>query len=81
MYSEIVPSEISIKEIEDINHRPHVKGIILSGGSYSVYEPEDPKIDPQIFNMGIPILGLCYGHQLIAHIGGKLNAEQNRNMA
>ena len=73
VYSEIVPSDISREEIEEINRRLQIKGMILSGGPYSVYEPEAPKIDLQILNLGIPILGLCYGHQLIAHLlGGKV---------
>ena len=73
VYSEIVPSDISEEEIKDINRHLHVKGMILSGGPYSVYEQEAPKINPRILNLGIPILGLCYGHQLIAHLlGGKV---------
>lgn len=51
------------------------KGIIFSGGPASVYEDNSPTIDPKIFNMGIPILGICYGQQLICHLlGGKIRA-------
>ncbi len=50
-----------------------IKGIILSGGARSVYEKNAPKFDRQILNLSIPILGICYGHQLIAHLmGGKV---------
>lgn len=51
----------------------NVKGLILSGGPQSVFEPESPKCDPKIFEMGIPVLGICYGHQYIMQaLGGKV---------
>jgi len=70
VYSEIVPSTISVEEIQ--SRRP--KGIILSGGPKSVYETPAPSIDPAIYGLGIPILGLCYGAQLIAlQLGGTVS--------
>lgn len=70
VYSEIVPHDISPTEIQNWQKKFNIKGIILSGGPQSVFEPNAPKINPQILNLNIPILGLCYGHQLIAHITG-----------
>ncbi len=69
VYSETRPFTISIDEI--VKLRP--KGIILSGGPRSVYTDNSPKVDKRIFDLGIPILGICYGHQLIAYmLGGKV---------
>ena len=84
VYSEIVPSSITAEEIREITPRLNVKGIILSGGPYSVYEDGSPKIDPKILDLGIPILGLCYGHQLIAYLLGgevKRGARQEYGVA
>ena len=51
------------------------EGIVLSGGPLSVYEPGAPTVDRKIFELGIPILGICYGFQLAAHLlGGKVIA-------
>jgi GMP synthase (glutamine-hydrolysing) len=70
VYSEIVPSTITIEEIRA--RQP--KGIIFSGGPKSVYETPAPSIDPAIYELGIPILGLCYGAQLIAlQLGGTVS--------
>ncbi len=75
VYSEIHPHTISIKEIQSL--KP--KGIIFSGGPMSVYDDSAPSIDPQIFNLKIPILGLCYGLQLICKIfGGVVEPALNR---
>ncbi|NPA51513.1 MAG: glutamine-hydrolyzing GMP synthase [Aquificae bacterium] len=69
VYSEILPFNAPVEEIR--KHKP--KGIILSGGPASVYEPDAPKPDPRIFDLGLPILGICYGLQLIVdHFGGKV---------
>lgn len=65
VYSEIFhPSSTTVESLKDY------KGIILSGGPASVYEPNSPTIDPKIFNLGLPILGTCYGHQLMTHLLG-----------
>lgn len=66
VYSEIVPCDITPQEIDELNQTMNVKGLILSGGPWSVYEKDAPKFDPKLLEMGIPILGLCYGHQMIA---------------
>jgi GMP synthase (glutamine-hydrolysing) len=68
VYSEIVPYDITPDGIKTLNEKLNVKGLILSGGPASVYEPNAPKLDPRILEAPLPILGLCYGHQLIAHI-------------
>jgi GMP synthase (glutamine-hydrolysing) len=68
VYSEIVPCNITPQEIKALNETLNVKGLILSGGPWSVYEKDAPKLDPNILDLGLPILGLCYGHQIIAYL-------------
>ncbi len=68
VYSEVVHCDISPREIKELNKNISVKGLILSGGPWSVYEKDSPKFDTRILDLGIPILGLCYGHQLIAYV-------------
>ena len=72
VYSEIVPYDISAEKIKAL--KP--KGIILSGGPSSVYEKNAPLIDNEIFNLGIPVLGICYGLQLIGKAFGKVENYQ-----
>jgi GMP synthase (glutamine-hydrolysing) len=74
VYSEIVSSSISVEEI--LARQP--KGIIFSGGPKSVYATPAPTIDPAIYELGIPILGLCYGAQLVAlQLGGTVSRTGN----
>jgi GMP synthase (glutamine-hydrolysing) len=70
IYSEIVPHDISPEEVVALNEKFNVKGLIFSGGPSSVYEPNAPKLHPRILEVNLPILGLCYGHQLLAQITG-----------
>src|SRR5216110_876051 len=75
VYSEIVPHDLDAKGIAA--KRP--AGIILSGGPASVYEPGAPQLDPHIFELGVPVLGICYGHQLMARaLGGEVAATGQR---
>ena len=66
VYSEVVPYNISLEEIK----RRSPKGLILSGGPASVYAENAPKIDAAIFDMDIPVLGICYGMQIMAQLLG-----------
>ncbi len=63
VYSELLPHNISVEEIKKLNP----KGIIFSGGPNSVYEEGSPRCDERIFDLGIPVLGICYGMQLMVH--------------
>jgi GMP synthase (glutamine-hydrolysing) len=70
VYSEIVPSTLTVEEIAA--YRP--RGIILSGGPKSVYEEPAPSIDPAIYDLGVPVLGICYGAQLLTQqLGGTVS--------
>jgi len=69
VFAELVPYDISYEEIQ--KHNP--KGIIFSGGPSSVYNSEAPVPENKIFDMDLPLLGICYGHQLIVEkFGGKV---------
>jgi GMP synthase (glutamine-hydrolysing) len=75
VYSEIVPFNISPEELR----RKDPRGIILSGGPSSVYEEGAPHPDRTIIEMGIPVLGICYGVQLMAYfLGGEVKPSQRR---
>ncbi|WP_371367953.1 GMP synthase [glutamine-hydrolyzing] [Sporomusa rhizae] len=75
VYCEIVPFSISIEKIRQMAP----KGIIFSGGPSSVYGEKAPKCDPQVFEINLPVLGICYGMQLTAHtLGGKVTHADSR---
>ncbi len=65
VYSEIFNSDINTEELKKVSG---LKGIIFSGGAASVYDTNSVKCNPKILDLGVPILGICYGHQLIASI-------------
>ncbi len=75
VYSEIVPHNITSTEIQEKNPA----AIILSGGPSSVYEEGSPKLDPKILELGIPVLGICYGFQILAQtLGGRVDRTGKR---
>ena len=74
IYSELLPHDISMDQIRKINP----KGIIFSGGPNSIYDQNALKVDPAIFKLGIPILGICYGMQLMtSYLNGKVEKAAN----
>ena len=74
IYSELLPHDISMDQIRKINP----KGIIFSGGPNSIYDQNALKVDPAIFKLGIPILGICYGMQLMtSYLNGKVEKADN----
>jgi len=75
VYCEIQPYNISLAKIREYDP----KGIILSGGPSSVYDTDAPHSDPAIFDLGIPIFGICYGMQLMTkQLGGKVERSEKR---
>jgi len=79
VYSEVVPFDITPAEIKNLDEKFNVKGLILSGGPSSVYGEGAPKLNKEILDMGIPVLGICYGHQLLAHMfGGEVKPGKER---
>ena len=75
VYSELLSHKLTAAEIKEMAP----KGIILSGGPNSVYDEGSFDVDPEIFNLGIPVLGICYGMQIMANeLGGKVESAANK---
>ena len=75
VFSAVLPCNSKIEEIQ----KYHPLGIILSGGPSSVYDKDAPAADPRVFDLGLPVLGICYGLQFMAHaLGGKVKAAKHR---
>ena len=69
VYAEVHPYTLSLDKIREMNP----KGIIFTGGPNSVYGEDSPRCSAEIFELGIPIMGICYGSQLMAYLlGGKV---------
>ena len=69
VYASLVPPSANVSEIKKLNP----EGIIVSGGPKSVYSSDSFRLDESVLNLGIPVLGICYGHQFISHVlGGKV---------
>jgi GMP synthase (glutamine-hydrolysing) len=75
VFCEVVPHDI---RADDIRARAP-KALVFTGGPASVYEPESPQCDPQVFDLGIPVLGICYGMQLMAfQLGGEVTPSERK---
>ena len=75
VFCQIEPAGFDIKKIKNLSP----EGIILSGGPSSIYEKNSPSIDTAIFNLGIPVFGICYGMQYMVHaMGGKIERSEKR---
>src|ERR671910_805835 len=73
VFSELLPHHVGVDEVR--NRRP--KGLILSGGPASVYAPGAPRLDPELLELGIPVLGICYGMQaLVLTLGGRVEGAE-----
>ena len=74
VYCEVHPYTMPMEEIRAFSP----VGIIFTGGPGSVYEADSPQVDPAVFELGVPVLGICYGCQLLAHnLGGQVTPAQN----
>lgn len=75
VYSELLPYNTPVEKIKALQP----KGIVFSGGPASVYGDESPLVDPGVYDLGVPILGICYGMQMMAHqLNGKVERAEKR---
>src|SRR4051812_22780953 len=75
VFCQIVRHDLSAERVAELKPR----GIILSGGPASVYAPGAPRCDPKVFDLGVPVLGICYGMQLACHqLGGDVKPAPSR---
>ena len=75
IFTEIWPADSPVQKFKDSN----IKGLILSGGPQSVFDPDSPKGDGEIFSLGLPILGICFGHQFLCqHFGARVRRGQKK---
>ena len=75
VFSVVLPCTVGLAQVEALAP----KGLILSGGPSSVYDADAPAADPKVLEMGVPVLGICYGLQFIAHhLGGKVEPAPRR---
>ncbi|WP_363325659.1 glutamine-hydrolyzing GMP synthase [Thermogemmatispora sp.] len=79
VYSELVPAETTLEQLQREKAHLDIRGFILSGGPASVYDAQAPRCDPAILQSGLPVLGICYGMQLLAHqLGGHVVPARGR---
>lgn len=75
VFSVVLPCTAKLEEVQ----AHHPLGVILSGGPCSVYDPDSPPADPRVLDLGVPVLGICYGLQFITHhLGGKVRSAEKR---
>jgi GMP synthase (glutamine-hydrolysing) len=73
VFSALLPHHVGAERVRELNP----KGLILSGGPASVYDEGAPKLDPELLELGVPVLGICYGMQLLArHLGGDVQGAE-----